>query len=497
MVRDWSIEVARARAAQAAGQSPEAARRLLPAISDSSAPDEALRLLAVALRTGEQTAEAIPVLELLTHRLPDSAVAEHNLAAALGDCGRVVECEAAARRALAKGIRAPETSLVLGRALVAQGRLDEAEVAFRASLASRVDFLPGFRDLAQLAWMRDGNVASLINLLRPLTSLARDREDAAVLLTSILRDTAGDRVAFDSLTPWLARGSVETALAAAAAASGLDPSLSLDFARRALTVAPADPRAELAVCSALIACDRPAEAVGGLERRLVRDPGDQYARALLQAAWRTTGDPRALTSGDYPKLVRVYRLDEAAGTDRDAWLKRTATALRRLHPFRSHPFQQSVQGGAQSRIDPRAAGNPDIDHLFEALRGPIDAYIAEVRPEWLGRPTDGAWRVSGAWSVKLGAGGRHTDHVHPRAWVSSVVYIETPPEVDAGGRAGWLRFGAARIGSAFSLPPQYWVRPEPGTLVLFPSYLWHGTELFDGTGERLTVAFDLEPEKGE
>jgi tetratricopeptide (TPR) repeat protein len=492
--RDWPSELAQARAAHSAGAFAKAAGRLSPALSDPAAPDEALRLLAASLRAQGQAGEAVAPLAALVGRQPVSSVAEHNLAAALGDCGRVIESEQAARRAFAKGGRAPETALVLGRALMGQGRLGEAEDVFRSALRLRGDFLPAFRDLAQLVWMRDGDVDKLLATLTPLAAMARDREDAALLLSSILRETAGDRAALDSLEPWLGRGSVEVALAAAAAASGLDPALALEHARRALAKAPSDPRSALGICSALIACGRAGEAIPDLERHLARDPADQYARALLLAAWRLTGDARALTAEDYGRLVRIYRLESGDEAGREAWLERLASALRRLHPFRTHPFQQSVRDGAQSMIDPRAAGDPDIDRLFEALREPIDSYIAGVRPPWMDRPGGAAWRISGAWSIRLGAGGRHTDHVHPRAWVSSAVYIETPPGMDGGDRAGWLRFGAARIGAAFSLPAEHWVRPERGTLVLFPSCLWHGTEPFRGPGERLTVAFDIEPD---
>jgi tetratricopeptide (TPR) repeat protein len=494
MVRDWLNEFARARAAQAAGDLAGAVSRLSPARSDPAAPDEALKLLASVLRAQGRAGEAAAVLEVRVQRQPTNAVAEHNLAAALGDCGRAAESEQAARRALAKGGRAPETWLVLGRALMGQGRLSEAEDAFRSALGLREDFLPAFKDLAQLAWMRDGDIASLTSTLAPLAALSSRREDAALLLSSIQRETLGDQAALDSLRPWLEQDSVEIALAAAAAASGLQPELALQYAQRALALAPLDPRAQLACLASQIACNRPEAASPGLIQYLSQDPGDQYARALLHTAWRMSGDERALTPDDYGKLVRVYRLASGDEADRAAWLRRTAEALRRLHPFRTHPFQQSVRNGAQAMIDPRAAGDPDIDRLFEDLRDPIDAYIADVQPTWMDqRPADGAWRISGAWSIRLGPGGLHTDHVHPRAWVSSAVYIETPPEVDAGGHAGWLRFGAARIGGAFSLPAEHWVRPEPGTLVLFPSYLWHGTEPFAGTGERLTVAFDLQP----
>ncbi|MEO8925573.1 MAG: putative 2OG-Fe(II) oxygenase [Caulobacteraceae bacterium] len=43
------------------------------------------------------------------------------------------------------------------------------------------------------------------------------------------------------------------------------------------------------------------------------------------------------------------------------------------------------------------------------------------------------------------------------------------------------------------LPPEHFVKPEPGLLVLFPSYMWHGTVQFSGDQPRLTIAFDVAP----
>jgi hypothetical protein len=44
-----------------------------------------------------------------------------------------------------------------------------------------------------------------------------------------------------------------------------------------------------------------------------------------------------------------------------------------------------------------------------------------------------------------------------------------------------------------ALPAERWVQPEEGKLVLFPSYVWHGTQAFDRGDQRLTVAFDVVP----
>ena len=42
------------------------------------------------------------------------------------------------------------------------------------------------------------------------------------------------------------------------------------------------------------------------------------------------------------------------------------------------------------------------------------------------------------------------------------------------------------------LPPWRKIGPKPGQLVLFPSWMWHGTRAFRD-GARLTVAFDVMP----
>lgn len=66
-----------------------------------------------------------------------------------------------------------------------------------------------------------------------------------------------------------------------------------------------------------------------------------------------------------------------------------------------------------------------------------------------------------------------------------------PGERPKDPKSGWLKFGEpnrppARCG------PEKFVAPQPGMLVLFPSYMCHGTVPFEGA-ERLSLAFDLTP----
>jgi uncharacterized protein (TIGR02466 family) len=99
-------------------------------------------------------------------------------------------------------------------------------------------------------------------------------------------------------------------------------------------------------------------------------------------------------------------------------------------------------------------------------------------------------RVVGCWSVRLQRSGFHVNHVHPEGWISSAYYVDVPDEVqDAGARSGWIKFGEPRFPTP-GAGPAHFVQPRAGRLVLFPSYLWHGTTPITGDQPRMTIAFD-------
>jgi len=102
-------------------------------------------------------------------------------------------------------------------------------------------------------------------------------------------------------------------------------------------------------------------------------------------------------------------------------------------------------------------------------------------------------RFSGSWSVRLRGGGKHSNHVHPQGWISSALYIALPAQT-AGERsdAGWFTIGDPDERLGLTVGASQTIEPVPARLVLFPSYLWHGTVSF-AEGERLTVAFDVRP----
>jgi hypothetical protein len=101
---------------------------------------------------------------------------------------------------------------------------------------------------------------------------------------------------------------------------------------------------------------------------------------------------------------------------------------------------------------------------------------------------------AGSWSSRLGDRGFHANHVHPEGWISSCYYVAVPDAVlDPSAKQGWIKFGEPSFKIAMQDTVRRTVQPVPGRLVLFPSYMWHGTNPFHAATARTTIAFDAVP----
>lgn len=452
---------------------------------------------AEAAKAAGRLAEAIMLYARAAQAFPASAVAEHNLAGALGDAGRYAEAEGRCRAAFAKGLDAPETWLVLARALQGQRRLDEAEAAFREAIRRRPAMADAHRDLAQLIWMRTEDIVQATALL--------DRAIAAEPGNPVLRlvkakalEYAGDHPGAYAVLSDAVRGGGDPVLEAMSADAAIrvgEAQAGLAHAQRAVALAPDDPLVLTIFAQACLAAGQPDRAAQAMEALRPRAPFDQHVLALLAVAWRMMDDPRYRRLYDYEAFVGVYRLQAPAGwPDLSAYLADLAEAAGGAHAYRAHPFDQSLRQGSQ------APNILDIDHpAIRAFPAAIGEAVAEHLRR-LGRGEDpvrarntGRWAFQGAWSVRLRPHGFHADHVHTQGWLSSACYLSLPQAVARPDRQGWLKFGQPGVATDPPLGPEHFVKPEPGLLALFPSYMWHGTVPFGGTEPRLTIAFDLVP----
>jgi tetratricopeptide (TPR) repeat protein len=477
---------------------PEAA---LAAVADLAArPDADIHILTAqgdALKALERLDDAIDVYERAALANPRSGVAEHNVAATAGDMELYDKAEAAARRALAKGLDAPETWLVLGRALLGQDRHEECKAAIAEAIRRRPDYVDAHGDLAQLIWMVTADAAQAV---RPLDEAIRVYPDLAALALkkSELLDYAGDKAgALKALTPHISgpEGDPVLHVAAARLVAKSDPGRAMDHARFAARALPDDYIAQSALAEACLAAGE-AEAAASIATRLrARMPENQHAIGLLATAWRLLGDARYDALYDYDSLVAATQIDTPKGwSGLDAFLEDLKVSLAPLHTRRTHPIGQSVRHGSQTSQSLDLSKDPVIKAFFEALDGPIRRRLASLGEgaDTVRARNTGQYGFNGVWSVRLRPDGFHANHLHPRGWLSSACYIALPGAVERG-HEGWLKFGEPGIPTLPDLPPQHFVKPAPGRLVLFPSYMWHGTVPFGGDEARLTIAFDLVP----
>ena len=221
----------------------------------------------------------------------------------------------------------------------------------------------------------------------------------------------------------------------------------------------------------------------------IGDPEAYMFWPYASVAWRMLGDSRwDWLEGD-ERFVGIYDI-----ADRLPPLDMLADRLRKLHTLGGQPLEQSLRGGTQTDGDIFTHVDPVLAQAREAVRATVAEHVARLpgfddSHPLLGAPREPI-RFSGAWSVRLRSGGFHANHVHPVGWISSALYIVLPPDIGCE-QAGVLTLGDPSSPTMkIDVPPFRTVEPKPGRLVLFPSYMWHGTRPF-GDGERMTVAFDV------
>ena len=448
------------------------------------------------LKAEGRWAEAVAAHDAITRAFPAEPVAFHNLAATLGDAGHAAAAEQAARHAMRMGLEAPETRLVCARAVQAQGRFEEAERLFLEALRRRPLYLDALRDLAQLRWMRS---ASGDEAVAPIDqALARaPGEPALVLLKArVLSEVAGPAAALPMLREASAARPLDARLAHAWAQAALaagQAAEALAAAQRALTLAPAESATHMAWIDALLVLGEHRQAEQAALAWQARAPFDQHALARLATAWRLLGDARYAQLHDHTGLVSVLELATPPGwSGLGEFLADLAAALRAEHRYRTHPFQQSIRQGSQI-TNILQLPHPATQALAAAIDEPIREHLAR-----LGQGSDpvrarnrGGYATRGGWSIRMQAGGRHVNHVHPEGWISSACYVEAPAELP--GHQGCLQLGEPGIPLNPLPPPERYIEPRLGRIVLFPSYMWHGTVPFEAEGTRMSVAFDLVP----
>ncbi len=167
----------------------------------------------------------------------------------------------------------------------------------------------------------------------------------------------------------------------------------------------------------------------------------------------------------------------------------------------SHPgVAQTNVGGWHSTYDMTNWGGASARTLANLAIGL--AKNASVFAD--GSPDDYNWTVQ-MWANISGPGASNSVHVHPGSLWAAVFYVDMgqdSPGEDVGGRLHFedprhplpsMRHESFRLtdasGAAYN--GALTVNSAVGDLVLFPSWLKHGVSTFTGSGERISIAMNL------
>jgi tetratricopeptide (TPR) repeat protein len=245
--------------------------------------------------------------------------------------------------------------------------------------------------------------------------------------------------------------------------------------------------------------DDPQKAVALCEQALALAPYHQPSLATMSVGLRMVGDEREALLNGYDTLVQVFDLEPPPGfSSMESFNEELCAHLDSLHPPTREHLNQTLRTGTQTPGRLFGAGHELVDKVQLRINQAVGRYILGLREDhkhpFLSRRGRG-FTYAGSWSSRLRDCGFHINHIHPKGWISSCYYAGVPDAVqDAAARQGWIKFGESGFDHlAERNPACRAVQPVPGRLVLFPSYMWHGTVPFRSPTPRTTIAFDVVP----
>lgn len=446
--------------------------------------------------------EAIRCYEKALELDPEYAAAHHNLGLCQRMMLRPLEAVGHYETALELGLDIGEVHHNLGNARIDLSDASGAIEAYRMAVERDPGHLESHQHLNSLLWQQelmDDYLNSYEQALRKepgavdlrlawATALAQQDawENAARVIEEGLRDAPESAQLLSLLAYSLeGQGCWEEALQTHEAA---------------VRAADAVPNHRISYARALLACQRPDEALRQAEPAAREMPMNQRAIAYLGLCWRLLDDERDNLLNDYENLVMPFDLPVPAKYASAAeFNERLSAVLDRLHIGKRHPPEQTLRGGSQTHGDLFDRGEPEIRHLVSSLEECIRDYIAAFprnprHPLFARRSPK--FRFSASWSVRLARCGFHTMHTHPMGWISSAYYVQVPDKVaESDVHGGGIKFGEPDIDIGAAGAARRHIQPSVGQLVLFPSYMWHGTVPVESDEPRMTVAFDVVPVK--
>jgi uncharacterized protein (TIGR02466 family) len=233
---------------------------------------------------------------------------------------------------------------------------------------------------------------------------------------------------------------------------------------------------------------------------LLRHPGEPLVIAALGYAASVSQDPVSEALFDYAKLIQATPIEcPAEFASLGSFNSALKDVLLQDSSLIEEPLNKATTGGSQTG-ELNLKASPAVAALEIIVQEAIRRYSRNLTEQDLGHHQALIRRTEAfglrAWGTVLNAGGRQTPHMHPTSWISGVYYVAIPAGLKSD--AGSIEFGlppertdiTVQLGAQFNT---HKINPTAGTLVLFPSYMYHQTLPFSSPEPRISIAFDAVP----
>jgi uncharacterized protein (TIGR02466 family) len=167
----------------------------------------------------------------------------------------------------------------------------------------------------------------------------------------------------------------------------------------------------------------------------------------------------------------------------------------RLMEDNSNATQRTNQGGWHYAFDLFKLEEPAVAEFRKQMEQHVQAFLNHFRLE--GNKKKDSFSLKG-WINVNRAGDHNVLHCHPGSFLSSTYYVKVPTDIKGGEIVFRDPRGPAVamyetpgielpwVGSGMGVP----FSPATGHLLLFPAWLEHRVEPFEGSGERISIAFN-------
>ncbi|HXJ56520.1 MAG TPA: TIGR02466 family protein [Verrucomicrobiae bacterium] len=176
--------------------------------------------------------------------------------------------------------------------------------------------------------------------------------------------------------------------------------------------------------------------------------------------------------------------------------ERLEELTRRLLQDDRNAARRTNSGGWHYAFDLFELNEPVIAEFRDEMEQHVQTFLNHFRPEG-GKKVD-RFRLRG-WINVNRAGDFNVLHCHPGCFLSAVYYVKVPQEMIGGEIAFRDPRGPVVamyetpgidlpwVGSGMGIP----FTPTTGQLLIFPAWLEHRVERFEGATERISIAFNV------